>query len=354
MPLQIVRNDITKMNTDAIVNAANKALKMGGGVCGAIFSAAGPKELQEECDGIGGCEVGGAVITGGYRLPAKYIIHSVGPIWRGGDSGEPKLLHDCYTTAMGLALKHGCKSIAFPLISTGIYGYPKDQAFQIAISAIGQFLLKHDMMVYLTVFDKNAYLISEKLFSSIERFIDDKYVEDRLFRESRRGIEDFDTQVLGESVQKYRDMYDSFPNLEPGATASPPPRASTGKKAKRNLEDVLSQLDESFSQMLLRLIDEKGLSDVEAYKRANVDRRLFSKIRSRKDYNPSKSTAVAFAISLGLNLDETRDLLSRAGYALTHSSKFDIIIEYFITEGNYNIHEVNEALFTFNQTLLGA
>ncbi|MDR3542715.1 MAG: macro domain-containing protein [Desulfosporosinus sp.] len=320
MPLKIIRNDITKMPVDAIVNAANTSLKMGGGVCGAIFSAAGTVKLQEECDLIGRCNTGQAVITSAYSLPSKYIVHAVGPIWRGGGSGEASLLHLCYTNSLVLALEHDCQSIAFPLISSGIYGYPKDKALQIAISAIGEFLLKHDITVYLVVYDKKSFVLSEKLFDAIEKYIDDNYVEEHM--------------VAGSSI------------LEP--------YKKPVRKVKRKLEDVIGQLDEPFAQMLLRLIDEKGLTDVQTYKKANMDRKLFSKIRSSKSYNPSKITSIALAIALELNLDETRDLLNKAGFSLSHSNKFDVIIEYFIEEGNYNIYEINEALFAFEQVLLGS
>jgi len=356
MPLKIVRNDICEMKVDAIVNASNSALKMGGGVCGAIFSAAGAEKLQSECDRIGRCNVGEAVITRGYDLPAKYVIHTVGPVWQGGGRNEAELLYRCYINSLQLALEHKLKSIAFPLISSGIYGYPKDQALRIAISAIGEFLLNHEMTVCLVVFDKKAFQLSEKIFTAIEKYIDDHYVEEHLERDRRRRHrqaleikrlqadskfseteEDVDNRLLEENILSY-NVFESAPAPE----------------AKRSLEDVLGQLDESFSEMLLRLIDEKGMTDVETYQRANIDRKLFSKIRSRKDYKPKKVTAIAFAIALRLNLDETRDLLGKAGYALSHSSKFDLIIEYFIREGNYNINEINEALFAFDQILLGA
>ena len=183
MPFEIVRNDITKMQVTAIVNAANTDLKRGGGVCGAIFAAAGAKELQEECDKIGHCDVGEAVITAGFKLPTKYIIHTVGPVWYGGNKDEPRLLRNCYMNSLNLAFKNKCKSVAFPLISSGIYGYPKDQALQIAISAISEFLMAHDMMVYLVVYDNEAIKLSDKLFSAIEKFIDDNYVEEHLFNE---------------------------------------------------------------------------------------------------------------------------------------------------------------------------
>lgn len=334
MSMIIVRNDITKMSVDAIVNAANTALRMGGGVCGAIFAAAGPDRLQEECDKIGGCNVGEAVITNGYNLPARYIIHTVGPIWRGGNFGEAKFLYNCYINSMNIALKNNIKSIAFPLISSGIYGYPKDKALEIATSAIEEFLLDHEMTVYLVIYDKKSFVSSKKIFATIEKYIDDNYVKEHGDGEYERKLKSFELQ-------------DSFIYNIPSDSV----RESS---VKHTLEDAVNHLDESFSQMLLRLIDEKGLTDVEAYKRANVDRRLFSKIRRDNGYNPSKTTAIAFAVALRLNLDETLDLIGRAGYTLSHSSKFDIIIEYFIKNGNYNIYEINEALFAFDQMLLGA
>jgi O-acetyl-ADP-ribose deacetylase (regulator of RNase III) len=341
MPLEIIRNDITKMAVDAIVNAANTSLQMGSGVCGAIFAAAGAEMLQAECNSIGMCKVGEAVITNGYNLPAPYIIHTAGPIWRGGNSGEAKLLHNCYISVLTLAWQNECKSIAFPLISSGIYGYPKDQALQIAIAAIGEFILNHEMTVYLVVFDKKSFVLSQKLFSAIKKYIDDNYVDEHLFEARRNKIWHDELQLSEiEDIGTISEARDWIPATEP--------------LNKRSLEERLSRLDESFPQMLLRLIDEKGMTDVDAYKRANIDRKLFSKIRSVKEYHPSKATAIAFAIALRLNLNETHDLLSKAGYTLSHSNKFDVIIEYFITEANYNIHEINEVLFAFDQVLLGA
>lgn len=367
MPLRIVRNDITKMETDVIVNAANSDLKMGGGVCGAIFAAAGAEQLQEECSRIGHCNTGEAVITSGYKLPARYIIHAVGPIWQGGGCDEAKLLYSSYTSSLELAMKHNCASIAFPLISSGIYGYPKDQALQVAISAIGQFLLKYDMEVYLVVFDRKAFTLSGKLFSAIERYIDDNYADEHLkaerFRSMPSPVNEPSHHRNGKNaerpytvekqyaVDKQYAVEESYEADEAYAPASVAPMK---QKRGRSLEDMVSRLDETFSQMLLRLIDEKGMTDVDTYKKANIDRRLFSKIRSNNDYNPSKTTAIALAIALRLSLDETLDLLGRAGYTLSHSSKFDVIIEYFILEGNFNIFEINEALFAFEQDPLGA
>ncbi len=339
MPMIIIRNDITKMKTDVIVNAANTALKMGGGVCGAIFSAAGKEKLQEECDTLRKCNAGEAVITSGYSLPSKYIIHTVGPIWKDGNSGEEALLHNCYINSLELALEYKCKSIAFPLISSGIYGYPKDKALQTAISAIGQFLIKNEITVYLVVYDKKAFVFSEKLFFAIEKYIDDNYVEQHHVSEGGRNIEPYEYHQFANIQEECSkpDVCSSLPVIE----------------GKRSLKDVISELDESFSQMLLRIIDEKGMTDVETYKKANIDRKLFSKIRSAKGYNPSKVTSIAFAIAIRLSLDETLDLLNKAGYTLSHSNKFDVIIEYFIEEENYNIYEINEALFAFDQVLLG-
>lgn len=340
MPFEIVRNDITKMSVDAIVNAANSALAPGGGVCGAIFAAAGYDQLDRACRAIGHCDVGQAVITDGFHLPARYVIHAVGPIWRGGGQNEAALLKSCYISALRLAEENGCQSIAFPLISSGIYGYPKAEALKIAVSAIGEFLLEHEMQVYLAIFDRNAMLLSEKLYSNLKSYIDDHYVDAHLF----------ERRLQMESISYARQLSEQDAMAAPMAASMPAPEA---KPKKRSLKDLLGHLDESFSRMLLRLIDEKGMTDVEVYKRANIDRKLFSKIR-KDGYNPSKQTAIALAIALRLNLDETKDLLGKAGYSLSHSSKFDVIIEYFIEEGVYDIYEINEALFDFDQRLLGA
>lgn len=336
MPLEIIRNDITKVHADAIVNAANSSLLGGGGVDGAIHRAAGP-ELLAECRLLGGCETGRAKITKAYKLPAKYVIHTVGPVWQGGKSNEEQLLADCYKSSLALAKEFKLESVAFPLISSGAFGYPKDKALNTAISIIGEFLLDNEMTVFLVVFDQAAFMLSEKLFSSITQYIDDKYIEDhplsrRLRFAEENCLREYD---LDEPIHSYMETPASV------------------KKRTRNLDDVVKQMDETFSQMLLRLIQEKGMTDAETYKKANIDRKLFSKIRNDANYKPSKPTTVAFAIAMKLNLDETKDLLLKAGFALSHSSKFDVIIQYFLDEGNYNIFEINEALFAFNQTLLG-
>ena len=329
MPLIIVRNDITKMSVDAIVNAAKESLLGGGGVDGCIHRAAGP-ELLAECRTLGGCRTGEAKITGAYRLPCRYIIHTVGPVWNGGSHGEREQLASCYRTSLALAKEHGCETVAFPLISSGVFGYPKDQALRVAVDTIGEFLAENDMTVYIVIFDRAAYQIGNKLFADIAAYIDDHYVDahtdSRRERMRRMGV------VESRMLTAYEDA----------------PMATSG------LDEALAHLDTGFSETLLKLIDRSGKKDTEVYKKANVDRKLFSKIRNNPDYKPSKPTAVAFAIALELSLPETRDLIARAGYALSPSSKFDVIIEYFIMQRDYDIFKINEALFAFDQSLLGA
>lgn len=344
MPIQIVRNDITKIECDAIVNAANSTLLGGGGVDGAIHRAAG-KGLLLECMELDGCKVGQAKLTKAYKLPAKFVIHTVGPKWKGGQNGEQEQLASCYREALRIAAENKCESVAFPLISSGVYGYPKDQALRVAVDAITSFLIEHDMLVYIVVFDKASFQISEKLFSDIAAYIDDKYVETNfIFRRTWAG-ENAESTVLGET-QILPDVFEADrPKAANFRMAEPSEQAS--------LNEILNQIDESFSQMLLRKIDEKGMTDAECYKKANVDRKLFSKIKNDIYYHPKKNTAIAFAIALELSMEDTKDMLMKAGFALSHSSKFDIIIEYFIANGNYNIFEINEALFAFDQSLLG-
>ena len=338
MPLEIIRNDITKMAVDAIVNAAKESLVGGGGVDGCIHRAAGP-ELLAECKTLGGCRTGQAKITKAYRLPCKYVIHTVGPVWQDGEQGEREKLVSCYRTSLALAKEHGCETVAFPLISSGVYGYPKDQALRVAVDTIGQFLLENDMTVYLVIFDRAAYQISGKLFADIAEYVDDHYVEEhsgsrqeRLRRMNRLEVEE--SAICEESA----------------APCAPMAVGAVGGR----LDDLLKDLDAGFSETLLKLIDRTGKKDSEIYKKANVDRKLFSKIRNNPAYKPSKATAIAFAIALELDLAETRDLIARAGFALSHSSKFDGIIEYFIQQKNYDIFAINEALFAFDQSLLGA
>ena len=318
MPIQIIRNDITKIKCDAIVNAANNSLLGGGGVDGAIHRAAG-RGLLEECRGLGGCKTGEAKITGAYNLPCKYVIHTAGPVWHGGGYGEERLLISCYRSSLQLAKEYKCETVAFPLISAGVYGYPKDEALRVAVSEISRFLLENEMTVTIVVYDKQSFQISKKLIADIREYIDERYIDEHFVE--RSNFVNFQGQ-----------FYD-----EPAA----------------ELHDIVVGVDESFSEMLLRKIDEKGMTDAQCYKKANIDRKLFSKIRSKPGYKPSKPTAIAFAVALELPLEEAADLLLKAGYALSPSSKFDVIVEYFIRRRRYDIIEINEALFEFDQPLLG-
>ncbi len=331
MPLQIVEKDITTMQVDAIVNAANNSLLGGGGVDGCIHRAAGP-ELLAECRTLGGCKTGEAKITGGYRLPCRYIIHTVGPIWCGGDQGEQELLTSCYRNSLELALAHDCETVAFPLISSGIYGYPKDQAMQVAVETIRNFLQDHEMTVYLALFGRGPSRIERGLYDEIRVYLGNRYVD---------------------SDAVMSDRAEASPDLMAAPCEANFAQPTYGKTGVASLQEALAGMEESFSQMLLRKIDEKGMTDVQCYKKANISRKLFSKIRSDALYRPSKATALAFAIALELPLSETKELLEKAGFALSHSNKADIIVEYFIQQHNYDVLVINEALFAFGQALLG-
>lgn len=356
MPLQIIRNDITKVECDAIVNAANSTLLGGGGVDGAIHKVAG-RGLLLECMKLGGCKVGQAKITKGYNLACKYVIHTVGPKWKGGNNGEKELLRNCYKNSLALAKENNCESVAFPLISSGIYGYPMNEAFKVAVDMVAEFLMHNDMLVYIVVYNKNALATSSKLFIDIAQYIDDNYVAEHSLYDSRR------LNSSDESMPLPMTRFLPDENLQESAVLEPVWVRSEDTfdsitnffKSDDSLENVIDKtIDESFSEMLLRLIDERGMKDSECYKKANIDKRLFSKIRSNPDYKPSKPTVLAFCIALELPLVQTNEMLMKAGFALSHSNKFDIIVEYFIKQNNYNIFEINEALFAFDQSLLGS
>lgn len=370
MPFLMVRNDIAKMTVDVIVNTANQNLYEGSGTSKAIYEAAGEKKLNEACRKIGYCDLGKAVITEAFGLSAKYIIHAVGPVWDHGNRGEEALLYSAYRESLKLAAEYKCESIAFPLISSGNYGFPKDRAMKIAISAISDFLMEQDMLVYLVLYDRDSMAISQKLFQSIEEYIDDNYVEgnnenleeaefhlfthghnpegyrrriERTPAESNVTLSDMDICFGDEDENK-----DEIVSCEKMTSMSVPVQVT-----KRSLDDIVVNLDETFSKMLLRLIDERSLKDSYVYKKANVDRRHFSKIRNDIDYAPNKKTVIAFAIALELTMDEAKDLMGKAGFAFTKSAKFDVIICYFIENRVYNIFEINEVLFTYGQPILG-
>ena len=385
MPFTILRGDITKVKADAIVNAANENLWEGGGVCGAIFAEAGRAALAWECDKIGHCDTGSAVITSACGLKnARFIVHAVGPVWRGGAYGEEKLLRSCYTSAMTIAAEHGCESIAFPLISAGIYGYPKEAAFDVALSAIRAFLETHDMDVSLVLFDGSRVAASSDWFRELSGFLreTERHAE-MMFEEAAespdfwpeaadipklrtksapksakaheaRGVEL--RRAVPQSAGRRRNAGDAIVDAvkEILSDLKPSPKSKeTPPAGDESLEEFLKRRRETFQHALLRMIDERGLTDPEVYKRANVDRKVFSKIRKDPDYQPKKGTAVAFAIALQLDLDETGIFLKRAGFALSDSTA-DRIVEFFIRRNEFDIFTINCALYTFDQKLLPA
>jgi len=339
MPFQIVRNDITAMRVDAIVNTANPLPMIGSGTDAMVHQKAGPQLLKAR-QKIGNIARGDAAITPAFKLPAKYVIHTAGPIWTDGNHGEEALLRSCYDNSLKLALAHNCQSIAFPLISTGNYGFPKDKALQIAISAFSSFLLEQEVHIYLVVFNREAYQLSEKLFHNVTSYIDQHFVD---VCEMAAVEEECRIDFCGSR--------ESYPQKAKNACA--PCRSMQASRAA-SLEEMLKHTDAGFTETLLKLIDKTGKKDSEIYKKANVSKQHFSKIRNNPHYKPTKPTAIALALALELSLEDTRDLIGRAGYALTNSSKFDLIIRYFIENRNYNIVEINCVLFEHDQCLLGA
>ena len=335
--------------------STNPLPQIGWGTDSRIHQAAGPG-LLEARQKIGPMAVGSAAITPGFELPARFVIHTVGPIWQDGTQSEEAQLRSCYANSLKLAREAGCRSVAFPLISTGNYGFPKDLALQIALSVFNRFLLEQEMDIYLVVFDRTSFQLSEKLFRHVDSFINENYVEamqppcppmaERNRRPRPRGAEFLSRACESRAVP---------PEPEAFCVASEALRSSPVMAPKAlSLEDMLRQADAGFTETLLKLIDRTGKKDSQIYKKANLTKQHFSKIRNNPDYRPTKPTAIALAIALELDLEETRDLIGRAGYALTNSSKFDLIIRYFIEQGKYDILEINLALFEHDQFLLGA
>ncbi len=354
MPFQIIRNDITKVKADAIVNTANPKPRIGRGTDSAIYAAAGEEQLLDARKKIGDIAPGQAVSTDAFALSAKYIIHTVGPSWFDGSHGERDVLRSCYEESLNLAAELKCKSIAFPMIATGVYGFPKDEALNIALSTIGKFLLTHEMKVILVVFDRKALELSEKLVGGIEQYIDEHAAD--LLRKAEYGGEytsDIRRRRLAQ-LERAEELYDLKESDEDEvADEATSPITGLPDVAGKSLDDILGGAGETFQQRLFQLIDERGLDDVTVYKKANIDRKVFSRIRCKADYKPKKKTAVAFAIALELDLPTTLDLLSRAGMAFSPSDGFDLIVSYFITNKNYDIYEINAALFKYGQPVLG-
>lgn len=338
MPFEIVRNDIVNMRVDAVVNTANPNPVIGSGVDSGIHKKAG-HELLVARQKIGCIDFGDAAITPGFDLDARYVIHTVGPVWEDGSHREEQILSSCYRNSLTLAKEHECESIAFPLIATGNYGFPKPLALQIAVREISTFLLENEMQVYLVVFGREAFALSEKLFKSVNSYIDENYIRSK-------KLDEYGTESMyGSRLETRRIREQECADMSVGA-AIPMDSDDWGQ--------LINDLDAGFSETLLQLIDRTGKKDSEIYKKANVDRKLFSKIRNNMDYRPSKTTALAFAFALELDVEETKDFISRAGFALSHSSKFDVIVEYFLVNRNYNVFELNEVLFAFDQPLIGA
>ena len=350
MPLNIIRNDITKVAADVIVNTANPEVAVGAGVDSAIYKAAGPSELLAARAEIGKMRPGEAKATPAFRLNAKYIIHTVGPAWLGGGEGEAETVAACYRNSLKLAEELDAESIAFPLISTGTLGFPKDLALRTAISEISSFLFESDMTVLLVVYNKEAFELSGKLFSDVKSYIEESAVITRDLPEDVR---------YGNmpSSRRERLLHDFLPEIgaapEAGERSCAPPSFET-RIPGESIDEMIKKRGETFQQHLFRLIDRKDLEDVKVYKKANIDRKLFSKIKSNVDYRPSKATAIAFAIALELNLDDTLDLIGRAGYTLSMANTADIIIRHCIDEEEYNINDINCVLFKYGQPTLGA
>lgn len=347
MPYQLIRNDITKMRVDAIVNPTDSGYSGRGGTDAQIHRAAG-LGLRRACDALPPLEDGAVAVTGAYDLPCRYVIHTVGPVWRGGNHHERETLIACYRNALYAAADRQCASIAFPLIAAGTFSYPKDRVLRVALETIGEFLMTHDMTVYVVVFDKESYSISKKLQADIDSFIDENYIATRsLFDDSAVLSSRALPTVAAEAMQpdRARRQKKSSERRANRICGAPP-------QSSKSLEEMLASMDRGFSDALLRWIDKKGMTNVECYKKANIDKKLFSKLQNPA-YHPSKATVLAFAIALELTLDETKALLETAGLALSRSSRFDVIVEYFIINGKYDLMEINEVLYQYDQNLLG-
>lgn len=357
MPFKIVRNDITKMKVDAIVNTANHKPIYSSGTDTAVYKAAGEDKLLAARKKIGYIDEGEVAITSGFKLYAKYIIHAVSPLYIDGKHNEADKLRGCYEKSLQLALKHKCKSIAFPLIATGSFGYPKSEGMEIALNIINNFLMKEEMMIYLVVFDNEAVRLSGQLFDDIQSFIDENYVAEKQREEydyveelnllepeesvDSEPDEDCTSRTLCMSEKSSRPTQSIFPQISQSMAA---PKLQT-MASKRSLEDLMNNIGETFQQQLFRLIDERGRDDVDVYKKAGKDKKFFSKIRNNVNYQPSKHTVFAFALSLELSLDETKDLLASAGFAFSPASKFDWAMVYVIEHKIYNLYRVDCVLY---------
>lgn len=377
MPFSIVRDDISRVHADVLVNAANVRLAPGGGVCGALFSAAGFDEMRAACEAIGGCATGDAVATPAFNLPARWCVHAVGPIWRGGRAHEEELLHRCYRSAFARAVELGARSVAFPLISAGIYGFPVERALAIAREEVAAFLRHHDeVALTLVVFERAVVQMGNALVEQVQEYIDDEYVDSSSFMRRDMGelerelqwTEDTSAPLSAEMAEPVAlpdclqedDASIAAPrpfvaaNIRMPGAAVPGAPSRAGATLDAEIAQLVSTLDAPFSTTLLALIDARGMTDAEVYHRANISRQLFSKIRGNESYRPSKQTVVALAIALELDMSATQDLLARAGFTLSKSSKFDVIVRFFIERGIYDLFQLNEVLFAYDLPLVGS
>ncbi len=360
MPLNIIRQDISRVRADAIVNSANPLPVVGRGVDSALHAAAGPR-LLEDRRRIGSIKPGEAAVTAAGNLPARVVVHTVGPVWEGGGRSEAATLRNCYVSSLDAARRAGCASIAFPLISTGTYGFPKDLALRVAKRAIEDYLGRCDMDVMLVVYDEESFQLSRALSQDVESFI-----------ASRSGMFGMDSDdspfVPADRIIPGSADFGGLPSDDVGAPeevgvaekacfsarmADFVPTCAAAAPVKRSLDDVVSQVGESFAEALLRMIDERGLADPEVYRRANIDRKLFSKIRNNPAYQPKKGTAIGLAVALRLDIDDTLDLIGRAGYTLSDASVGDLIVRYFIERDQWDVNDINIVLFKYDQPLIG-
>lgn len=333
MPFKIVRNDITKMQVDAIVNTANAAPTYGEGVDTAVYMAAGEEELLSERKKIGWMKEGEVAITPGFKLPVKYIIHAVSPYYIDGNSNEETKLRSCYRNSLELAYENKCKSIAFPLISTGSFGYPKEEGMRIALDEINAFLIRHEMLIYLVVFDAASTKIGLNLYPNLEAYIDHNYVCEKRERE-------YGNRFFG-SVEKMESVCLKSPRPVVYEELSADTYDDFWEETESALDERMKHISDTFQQYLLYLMDEKGLTPAEVYKRAIITKQLFSKIKLNPNYHPDKATAMRLCVGAKLNIDETKDLLGRAGYALSPCDKRDIIFSFFIENQVYDMIEID-------------
>jgi len=357
MPFQIVRNDITKMQVDAIVNTANPMPTYGAGIDTAVYEAAGEGLLLAKRLEIGAVKPGHSFITDGYNLPAKQIIHTVGTSWQGGNQGEEDIIRSCYRSVFQIALENNIESLAIPLLASGSYGFPKGIALRIALSEIETFMTSNELELYLVVFDEKSFSLSSELYGDIDAYINDNYVEKKTKEEYVSPyIPDYLGHFVGAKASRVRPAEEEDVRYCGALPDEPVEEAvlyAAAPLEDKSLDDVVNNLDKTFMELVFSFADERGMSDVEVQKKANLDRKAFSKLKCGTTKNPSKATALALAVALELNLDETKDLLSRAGLALSPCSKQDLIVQYFIEKEAYDIYEINVALFEHGEGLLG-